>query len=153
MLKIILIILAILYALNPYDIFPDFFVGWGWLDDIVILGLLWRYLYSQNKTQSGFKNYFKQNQEFNRDRGNAAHPGQDNAGTDSRFENNDDRWDPYRVLEIARNASAEEIKKSYRRLANQYHPDKVEHLGREFKELAEKRFKEIQRAYQELSNK
>jgi DnaJ like chaperone protein len=31
-----------------------------------------------------------------------------------------------------------------------YHPDKVIHLGEEFRELAENRFKEIQKAYQEL---
>jgi DnaJ-class molecular chaperone len=35
-------------------------------------------------------------------------------------------------------------------LAGQYHPDKVSHLGEEFRQLAEKRFKEIQVAYQEL---
>ncbi|MBW2252595.1 MAG: DUF1232 domain-containing protein, partial [Deltaproteobacteria bacterium] len=44
-MKIILIILAILYVLSPYDILPDFIVGWGWLDDVAILGFLFRYLY------------------------------------------------------------------------------------------------------------
>ena len=38
-------------------------------------------------------------------------------------------------------------------LARKYHPDKLEHLGDEFKALAETRFKEIQKAYQELSGK
>ena len=32
--------------------------------------------------------------------------------------------DYYRILEVERNASGEEIKKSYRKLALQYHPDK-----------------------------
>ncbi|MBW2144864.1 MAG: DnaJ domain-containing protein, partial [Deltaproteobacteria bacterium] len=41
-------------------------------------------------------------------------------------------------------------KKAYRRLAGKYHPDRVNHLGEEFKELAERRFKEIQDAYQDL---
>ena len=43
------------------------------------------------------------------------------------------------------------FKKVYRQLANKYHPDKVQHLGEEFKELAENRFKEIQTAYRELT--
>ena len=51
-----------------------------------------------------------------------------------------------------RNATKEEIKAAYKRLASQYHPDKVSHLGEEFRVLAEQKFKEIQRAYQELSS-
>ena len=37
MWTILLIILAVLYILSPYDILPDLLIGWGWLDDIVIL--------------------------------------------------------------------------------------------------------------------
>ncbi|MBW1817978.1 MAG: DnaJ domain-containing protein [Deltaproteobacteria bacterium] len=44
-----------------------------------------------------------------------------------------------------------EIRKAYRELANRYHPDKVNHLGEEFRDLAEERFKEVQTAYQELT--
>ena len=36
-LKWIIPILAVLYALSPYDLLPDLFVGWGWLDDLVLL--------------------------------------------------------------------------------------------------------------------
>ena len=38
-------ILALLYALFPYDLFPDFIVGWGWIDDLIVLGLLLRYIH------------------------------------------------------------------------------------------------------------
>ena len=62
-------------------------------------------------------------------------------------------WDPHRVLGIDSSASAEEIKHAYRELAVKYHPDKLAHLGDEFKALAEMRFKEIQQAYQELTGK
>jgi DnaJ like chaperone protein len=61
--------------------------------------------------------------------------------------------DPYTVLNIHRNATQEEIKKAYKQLANKYHPDKVLHLGDEFKKMAEERFKEIQQAYRELTSK
>jgi len=53
--------------------------------------------------------------------------------------------DYYKILGVSRDASAEEIKKAYRKLAHQYHPDKS--TGDEGK------FKEINEAYQTLSNK
>jgi DnaJ like chaperone protein len=59
--------------------------------------------------------------------------------------------DPHAVLGVSRNASPAEIRQAYRELAQRYHPDKVNHLGEEFRELAEKRFKEVQHAYQELT--
>lgn len=52
--------------------------------------------------------------------------------------------DYYTVLGISRNASQEDIKKAYRRLAHQYHPDKTG--GNEEK------FKEVNEAYQVLGN-
>jgi curved DNA-binding protein CbpA len=59
----------------------------------------------------------------------------------------------HEILEVAPNASPEEIHRAFRRLAAQYHPDKVAHLGAEFGELAEARFKEIQQAYDHLMDK
>jgi DnaJ like chaperone protein len=149
MWKIIFIILALLYALNPYDILPDLIVGWGWLDDIVILGLLWRYLHTQKKKREAF-------QKYQQSKGNAHdfNRGRSHGDEKSRFHDDSGNfggtWDPYAILEIDRNASPEDIKHAYRRLAGQYHPDKVMHLGEEFKALAEKRFKEIQQAYDQL---
>ena len=49
MWKLFLLILAGLYTLNPYDILPDLMVGWGWLDDLIIWILLWRYFVSLKK--------------------------------------------------------------------------------------------------------
>ncbi len=60
---------------------------------------------------------------------------------------------PYTVLGIASSATDDEVKKAYWRLASQYHPDKVAHLGGDQVEEAHLRFLEIQEAYQELEKK
>lgn len=53
----------------------------------------------------------------------------------------------YRILGIDPNTTNEEVKKSYRRMANKYHPDKVAHLGEELRQLAEEKFKKVNEAY------
>ncbi|MEF2279439.1 J domain-containing protein [Deinococcus sp. YIM 134068] len=58
--------------------------------------------------------------------------------------------DPYEVLGVRPSASPDEIQAAYRALVKQYHPDRVGHLGEEFRQLAEQRMKEINAAYREL---
>lgn len=53
---------------------------------------------------------------------------------------------PYKVLEVPRNADAEQIKKAYRTLSRKYHPDLNKSPG------AEDKFKEINRAYNILKD-
>jgi DnaJ-class molecular chaperone len=55
--------------------------------------------------------------------------------------------DYYKILGISENASQDEVKKAYRKLAKQYHPDT--HAG---EKKAEERFKEISEAYAVLNN-
>lgn len=56
----------------------------------------------------------------------------------------------HEVLGIAPGASLADVTSAYRKLARQYHPDRVADLGPEFSELAERRMKEINAAYQLL---
>jgi len=57
------------------------------------------------------------------------------------------RNDHYRVLGIDSSTSNDAIKKSYRELARQYHPDKVSHLGSELVAFSTNKFKRINEAY------
>jgi molecular chaperone DnaJ len=57
--------------------------------------------------------------------------------------------DYYEILGVNKNASADEIKQAYKKLAKQHHPDMVSDKD---KDAAEKRFKEINEAYQILND-
>jgi len=59
-------------------------------------------------------------------------------------------YSPYDVLEISEGSSFEDIKKAYKTMIHQYHPDKVVNLGKELREVANRKSKEINLAYQEL---
>jgi hypothetical protein len=139
-MKLALSLLALVYFLWPYDFFPDVVLGWGWIDDLVILYFLWRFFYR------GKGQFFRQPQGTGRFDESTHRNGSPTSGSSKPN-------DPYDVLQIPREASQEEIKAAYKHLAGKYHPDKVLHLGEEFRSLAEERFKEIQAAYQKLTAK
>lgn len=58
--------------------------------------------------------------------------------------------DYYSLLAIAADASADDIKRAFRREIARYHPDKVHHLGTEFQTLAAERAAELTEAYRVL---
>lgn len=56
----------------------------------------------------------------------------------------------YKILEIEKTATDEEVKKAYRKMAVKYHPDKVTHLGEEFQKSAKEKFQKVQEAYEAI---
>lgn len=61
------------------------------------------------------------------------------------------RPDHYSFLELRPSATDEEVKSKYREMVKKYHPDRVAHLGKEFTDLATKKFNRIQEAYKYIA--
>ena len=70
----------------------------------------------------------------------------------SKYIKNIDKF--YAVLKVDRNDSAADIKKQYRKLVQEYHPDKIVSKGLpdEFNQFAHDKFREIQEAYETIKN-
>jgi curved DNA-binding protein CbpA len=60
--------------------------------------------------------------------------------------------DYYGLLEIAPTSSADDVKRAFRSQIARYHPDKVQHLGKEFQDMAADRAAELTEAYRILSD-
>jgi hypothetical protein len=58
----------------------------------------------------------------------------------------------YELLELTPQAAADEIKRAFRAQIAKYHPDKVQHLGKEFQAMAADRAAELTEAYRILSD-
>ena len=56
----------------------------------------------------------------------------------------------YKILEIETNASQDQIKSAYRRMAKKYHPDKLRGQDPAMIKGAEEKFREVQKAYETL---
>jgi hypothetical protein len=142
--RVLAILAALLYVVSPVDVVPDFIPGLGWLDDLLVLGLLAWYL-TRGRGQFPW-DIFRGRPGGPWTRRGSSPPPDDLSADFSQM-------DPYALLEVPPQASAYEIKAAYKRAVSRYHPDKVAHLGKEFQELAHKKLLAIQRAYEILQDK
>ncbi len=122
----------LLYLRSPVDLLPDRMGAVGLLDDLAALGVgLWWFWKRFPRIPAG-----------NRTSSGSAASGPSEARPSS---------DPYTVLGIQRGASREEIRQAYRERLREYHPDRVDDLGEELREVAHRRTIAIRRAYDELT--
>ncbi|MEN8186558.1 MAG: TerB family tellurite resistance protein [Bacteroidota bacterium] len=56
----------------------------------------------------------------------------------------------YKILEIEKSATDDEVKKAYRKMVKKYHPDKLRGLGSEHIKGAEEKFRQVQKAYEQI---
>ena len=59
----------------------------------------------------------------------------------------------YKILEVDKTATLDEVKKSYRKLVMKYHPDKLQGVSEDIVKLANEKFLSIQEAYEKISKK
>ena len=144
--KILPLAFVIIYLLSPLDLIPDFFLGPGWIDDLLLVGLL---IWFWSGRSLPLFSRFRDHDGGTRGPGRGAfrrsfRPSESEERSDSEAD------DPYLTLGLKPGATLEEVKESYRMAAAKYHPDKVAHLGKEFQKLAHEKFLAIQKAYERL---
>jgi DnaJ like chaperone protein len=61
-----------------------------------------------------------------------------------------DSFSDYKILEIEKTATDDEVKKAYRKMAVKFHPDKVAALGEEIQKGANEKFQKVQEAYENI---
>ncbi len=143
--KIILVIFALAYLISPIDIIPDFLIPYvGWIDDTFVIGIvIYLIRYGKLPPFSGkigrFFNFISNLTSSDKDKSSGS--------TSTNFQNQKTNKDPYEILGIGKNATKEEIKSAFKQKIQQYHPDKVSHLGEELQKMANDKFIEIKNAY------
>lgn len=142
--------LVLIYVVSPYDLIPDLMPLLGRIDDIGLVAILIYYL--KTGRMPGFVSKILGWLFGSSKPGSSrSSSGRQSAGHAGPGTSHQGRRDPYAVLGLSPGASSQEIHEAYRKLAQQYHPDKVSHLGKEFQELAARKFVEIQEAYETLT--
>lgn len=117
----VIMVVGIAYLVIPVDLIPEVFTGLlGYIDDILVLFFGIHLMRKFKDTRVPAPSV--------------------NKPTKS----------PYEILEISRGASQKEIKEAFRKRMAEYHPDKVAHLGKDLKDTAAQKTREIQKAYDNL---
>lgn len=135
---LVYLLAAFLYVVWPWDLTPDMIVIVGWIDDLLVAATAVYFAYQSLRRAVSA-------------RPRPAGPGRARTEEPPPAAGDALPEDPYELLGLARGASPEQIKAAYRREMAKYHPDKVNHLAPEFRALAERRAKAIQRAYERLA--
>jgi hypothetical protein len=145
LLRALPLILILLYIASPFDLFPDFFVGPGWVDDLILIGaLIW--FFTARRPGESPRAFYRRYRNY----GRASSGQRDEEKRDREAPSDHGERDPFKILGVEPGASPREIKAAYRRAVAKYHPDKVTHLGKEFQELAHRKLLAIQGAYEAL---
>lgn len=138
--KNLLIAAALIYIILPNDLVPDWLGILGRLDDLLVLTyIVYRYRKLVQAINDATERVRPQKQKTERREEQQTQSSQNSTALD-----------PFETLGLKRGASKDEVKEAYRRLVAQYHPDKVNHLGPELKDLAHKKMLEIQKAYEQV---
>ena len=154
-LKIVLIIFGLAYLISPVDIIPDLLLPFvGWIDDGVVIASIY-YLIRFGKLPNFFfkkRNPFKQPSGQNHANFTSQKEKNKKRGYQQTYKNRSSKSipTPHEILGISPDASKKDIQNAYKQAIKKYHPDKLSHLGKDFSNLANEKFLEIQKAYDTL---
>ena len=56
----------------------------------------------------------------------------------------------YKILEISKSSSNEDVKKAYRKMAKKYHPDKLQNVSEDIIRMAQEKFNKVNQAYERI---
>jgi len=142
------------YFVSPIDFIPDLLLpGVGFVDDVVLLAItlstVSRYVRPQHVAQArrllAPRSGRRQEEPLRKEKTGQHDP---SSQTGRRTED-----DYANILGLDGNITPSHIKACYSNLAKKYHPDRVQHLGSEFREMAERKMTEINEAYQYFKNR
>lgn len=122
--SLLALILALVYFVWPLDLIPDIFGPLGRIDDLLVFLLVAWQAYQYRRKEA--------------------------AGRSEAAAQESPEKDPHELFGLGPSASREEIESRYRELAQQYHPDKVSHLGEELQKVAHEKMLQITAAYRKL---
>lgn len=134
---LLMLILAIFYMIFPYDFIPDYLGRVGRVDDILVLLLIiWIFCFKPlfDELRSSFKK--------------PANAGP--APKAARGKNGDYMQRAFQILNMTPTEDAAEVKKAYYEIIKLYHPDRLDGLGPELRQLALEKTREINEAYEYL---
>lgn len=147
--QILVWVFLILYVLSSFDFLPDVLPVLGWLDDLlVIVGAYWYMTQWRARAQAASGDAWGGN-----DRGSRSQDAHQRQERSQRAHQDIGAANPWDVLQITPQASAQEIAAAYKAQLLKYHPDRVAHLGDEFQRLAHRKTLEIQQAYTKLKRR
>lgn len=138
------IVLIVLYVLSPVDLLPDMFGLPGRLDDLLV-ALLGAAYYLSYRSRARNRPGGSAGTGRGREGGSGSTEG--GTGKERKGSTPGQRKDPYVILGVKQDAPIADVKRQYKERLLEYHPDRVQHLGPEIRELAEQRTKEINEAY------
>ena len=159
--RLALILFGLAYLISPMDIIPDILVPYlGWLDDGLVLWCVYYLLRYQQLPWFLFKKKpFPGQPQARPARMRTSSTEQKTASHASRKTQEKPTPKPktpepeYEILGLRPDATWKEIQTAYKERIKKYHPDKLNHLGEEFADLANEKFLEIQQAYESLKRK
>jgi DnaJ like chaperone protein len=148
---------AIASTVSIESLLQEFREKFAYEPRLILLELIYQVLYSNEKVSDSELQLVRNIGEY------LGIPAYDQRSTEAKYkagyrgagasadEGGEDKY--YAILGVSQGADFSEIKSAYRKLSMKYHPDKVGHLGDEFKKVAEEKMKEINNAYEYLKRK